>query len=250
MRRSSENQKNLASTRRASTRYKLPYHFRGLEANSREGEHFGKLWKAAKDFSEILDLNRKFLLGEIPETPYHGGPVADETLPLIGGLLELHDFRLLTDGSQPYEHRRGRNNTYRYVEFQQRPYVSFLVPGDNDQVLEFFEMLKSRSEIVVRATEPYPYNSLPGSHKQIVISLERVAKNVERLESTPWRGITWAFRTFNLSEETLFCLNAVKESKALWFEVAAREWGVPLDSLGLIQELVVKSGLPRSHQEP
>lgn len=120
------------------------------------------------------------------------------------------------------------------------------MPDDNDQVLEFFEMLKNRSEIVVRATEPYSNQTLPGSHKEIVISRERVAKTVERLEGTPWRSVTWAFLTFNLAEEALYCLSAVKKSKVLWFEVAGREWGVALDLLGLIQELVVKSALPRS----
>lgn len=68
------------------------------------GEHYGKLRRAATDFSQLCALNRQFLLGKIPETPYHCGPIEDETRPLVNGLLKLHDFHLLTDNSQPYEH--------------------------------------------------------------------------------------------------------------------------------------------------
>ncbi|KAK0514279.1 hypothetical protein JMJ35_002896 [Cladonia borealis] len=72
------------------------------------GEHYDKLWRAAKDFSDLCALNRKFILSEIPCTPYHLGPLDDETIPLMKSLLKLHDLRLLTDSSQPYEHQYGR----------------------------------------------------------------------------------------------------------------------------------------------
>lgn len=215
------------------------------KTNNCEGEHFEKPWKAAKDFSEILNLNRKFLLGEISQTPYHGGPVDDETLPLIKGLLELHDFGLLTEDSQPFEHLCGRDEND-YFEYEQRPYVSFLVSNDNDQVLKFFEMLKNRSEIMTCATEPYSNQTLSGSHKQrIGVTRERVAKTVERLKETPWRDVTWCFGDWNRAEEEICRLSAVKKSKVLWFYIFGREWGVALDLVGLILELVVKSALPR-----
>lgn len=190
-------------------------------------ENSGELQRTSLRFWTLTE-NFFFLKKEIPETPYHIGPVEDETLPLIDGLLRLHDFRLLTDGSQPYEHQCVRNVDQEYVEYQQRPYVSFLMAGENDQALKFFEMLKSQSEIAVRAFELYSYKLLPGSHEQIVISRERIAKPGERLESMTWKDVTWAFYDFNLSEKALFSLDAVKESKVLWFEVAASEWGVSL----------------------
>lgn len=103
---------------------------------------------------------------------------------------------------------------------------------------------------MVRVTKPDPCESLPGSHDRIVISRERVARNVERLRSTTWKDVRTAFCSFDLSKEALFCLNAVKESRVLWFEVAASDFGISLDLLSLIQEIAVKAGLPRKDLEP
>jgi len=43
-------------------------------------------------------------LSEIPKTPYHCGSIEDETISLVNDLLKLHEFGLITDGGQPYEH--------------------------------------------------------------------------------------------------------------------------------------------------
>lgn len=56
------------------------------------------------NFSHLRALNRKFLLVEFHETPYYCAPIDDETILLVEDLPKLHEFRLLTDGSQPYEY--------------------------------------------------------------------------------------------------------------------------------------------------
>jgi len=103
------------------------------------GEHYEKLWRAAEDLSHLCELNRKFLLGEIPETPYHGGPIDPETIPLVESLLKLHDFQLVADSSQPYEHSAFKLGE-EWIERQQRPFVSFIMPREHGR--SFFEMLK------------------------------------------------------------------------------------------------------------
>jgi hypothetical protein len=206
------------------------------------GEHYEELWEAATDFSHLWALNRKFLLGEIPETPYHAGPIDDETIPLVEGLLKLHDFRLLTDGSQPYEHQHAFRLGEEWAEYQQRPYVTFTMPGEDGQGLEFFKRLKKRPEIVVQASELHPFRVLPGSHEQVVVSRERIAKTAEDLETTPWKGVTWALSG---SGGDLFWLDAMNRSSLLYFAIAASEWGVSLDLLGVIEEVAVECDLPR-----
>ena len=61
------------------------------------------------NFSDLITLNRKFLLGQIPETLYYCGQIDEETIPLVPGLLKLHDFGLFTIGSQPYDHEINKN---------------------------------------------------------------------------------------------------------------------------------------------
>lgn len=55
----------------------------------------------AKTFQDLLELNKKFLKKEIPATFYNLGEIDDETIPLVPALLKLHDYGVLTIGSQP-----------------------------------------------------------------------------------------------------------------------------------------------------
>lgn len=65
------------------------------------------LWKACEGFDQLIELNRKYLRGEIESTPYHLGPIKTETVPLVQDLLQLHDRRLLTTNSQPFENQES-----------------------------------------------------------------------------------------------------------------------------------------------
>jgi hypothetical protein len=164
----------------------------------------------------------------------------------VEGLLKLHDFRLLTDGSQPYEHGRAYELGNEWTEYQQRPYIAFIMPGENGQCLEFFERLKKRSEIVVQACELHPFRILPDSHEQVAVSRIRIAKTVEDLETTAWKDVTWALCESDISaDEYYFGLDAIKRSSPLRFYVAASEWGVSLDLLGVIEEVAIECDLPR-----
>lgn len=58
-------------------------------------------WRSAKTYADLIQANCAFLRGELPQTPYHLGPIAPETIPLTGGLLELHGRGVLTTCGQP-----------------------------------------------------------------------------------------------------------------------------------------------------
>lgn len=69
------------------------------KANYHLDKHCEKLWRSAKDFSDLLILNQKFLLSEILKTLYHCGLIEDEIISLVNDLLKLHEFRLIIDDS-------------------------------------------------------------------------------------------------------------------------------------------------------
>ena len=82
-----------------------------------------------EDFDRLVELNRKYLEGDIETTPCHCGPIDDETAPLVDDLLKLHEFKLLTIGSQPLENKEcfwdeTRNE---WADYQQRPLLSFIM---------------------------------------------------------------------------------------------------------------------------
>jgi hypothetical protein len=171
------------------------------------------------------------------------GPINDETIPLVEGLLKLHDFQLLTDCSQPYEHDRPFIHGKKWVEYQQRPYVCFAMPGDDGRFLEFFAMLRNRPEIVVHASELHPCRVLPDSHEEVVVSRGRIATTAEGLETAAWSADTISLVEID-EDPDYYGLDAMKKSSAILFQVAASGWEA-LDLLGLIEEVAIECDLPR-----
>jgi hypothetical protein len=161
----------------------------------------------------------------------------------VENLLKLHDFRLVTDNSQPYEHMRAFKTGKEWAECQQRPYVSFIMPREHGR--SFFKMLKKRPELVVQASELHPYRVLPDSHEEVVVvTRERTARTAEDLQSTEWKPYTRLCNS-DMSERGYYCLDVIKRSSPLRFSVAASEWNDPLDLLGVVLEVATKCGVPR-----
>jgi hypothetical protein len=77
-------------------------------------KYHDQLWRAVQDFSDLCGLNRKYLRGKLPQSPYYLGPVEDTAT--IKGFLRLHDFRLLTDGSEPYIYKRAVRSGKKWVK--------------------------------------------------------------------------------------------------------------------------------------
>lgn len=62
---------------------------------------WGQTWSNASTWEELLDLNRRYLRGDLNISANCIHPVNQETQRLLPGLLRLTDFDLLTTSSQP-----------------------------------------------------------------------------------------------------------------------------------------------------
>lgn len=97
-------------------------------------------WENATSWERILELNCAYLRCEFDFTPYYAGPIHDETLPLVPGLLGLHDFGFLPFSSQPAGIDGPREvdcpccNKKEWYVAKQRPFLSFLAPGNGDLI--------------------------------------------------------------------------------------------------------------------
>jgi hypothetical protein len=220
-----------------------PTPFKITKANFYIGEHFGKLWRTAKDFSALISLSQKYLSGKIPYSPYHPGPIDEETIPLLPGLLKLHDFGLFTFSSQPYKHSVYESGE-EWTEDQQRPFVSFIMPGKDGLSLEFFKRLKERADVVVYAQELCPFKMVDSSHDPHDVSRKRIADTVKDLETAEWEVSISVCSSADVSDSgDLYLPDAMKLVKPVLFDVAASEWGVQLDLLGVIEGVAVDCGL-------
>ena len=203
------------------------------------------LWRLCVDFDQLLQVNRRYLRREISTAPYHAVSLKDETAPLLGDLLALHDLRLLTFNSQPFQHDQPFWSTYlqQWAEYEQRPFVSFIVPeeeGDNPRYMRLFDLLKRANNVVVRATKLLSLESLSGSEPQVLVSRERLSKNREALSSQEWKEYTWVLCDADIRREPFFDLDVVQRCNPILFNVAALGWGDQLNLVSLIADLATQ----------
>jgi hypothetical protein len=59
------------------------------------------LYREASTFKNLVCLNIAFLKGIITETPYHVGPIDNETIPLLSQLIQLNKKGFLSTSGQP-----------------------------------------------------------------------------------------------------------------------------------------------------
>lgn len=117
-------QKQMAETDQLVAKYEKP---------------IAQLWFAAPDYQSVIDLNRKFLLGKMPLTPYHSGPLYPDSQAASSGLWKMHDYGFLTFDGQGFMDKKSFKDYLGYwIWEQQRPYVMFLAPRGttNDRFCE------------------------------------------------------------------------------------------------------------------
>ncbi|KAI6080471.1 hypothetical protein F4821DRAFT_58761 [Hypoxylon rubiginosum] len=149
--------------------------------------------------------------GKDVETLYHLGPLEPETTELIPSLLRLHDYGLLTMGSQPAEEtvieREGK-----WFQLSQIPFLDFVVPF-RDGTEEFLRDLVADEQLKCTITDfrSDTPSIFPGSGCDIVVTREKVeCESRESLEQAEWRDYT-SIRSVPMYygdlhlDETCFC---------------------------------------------
>jgi hypothetical protein len=96
-------------------------------------------WLGISTYKDLVDVNARFVRGELSSSPYHLGPLEPDSLPLVDNLLELHRRGIVTVEGQSsacveakYQPRiwkdaRGNKRGQEYYDMQQRPYLDFYI---------------------------------------------------------------------------------------------------------------------------
>jgi hypothetical protein len=115
--------------------------------------------------------------------------------------------------------------------------------GKDVPYLEFFKKLKERADIVVAAQELCPFRIVDGSYGLHNVTRVRTADNNKDLEITEWK----CHGSVCSNNDKLYLVSeyfpAMVQGKPVFFDVAVSEWGVQLDVLDVIGEVI--SGLDR-----
>ncbi len=206
------------------------------------------LWRAAGKYSKLLNLNRKYIDGKLLSTPYHEEPFDEEEWK--PGLLSLHDYGLLTTDSQSSKHG--------WVETWNRPFLEFLLPRSDINIMEAFcEALCRHPKIVTWIIKSPSFGDGPNESKPIfstnnfgdnsrgdyVLSKTRTTGSRSaltgidfELESRPENG-GWRHPKFNCANVDNWC--------ALNITIAGREWIEPVHLPNLVRSVAITSGMKR-----
>jgi hypothetical protein len=177
-------------------------------------------WNNSTGFTALLELNKKFLRGEISSSPYHYGPIEEETHSLVPSLLKLHERQIFTWSSQPYLRERKRGDSGKFYDHWQRPFISFIVAEKNNP-RRLFQELKRNRDIKVHARKAYsPEAAVQGSftRKKLVTKYRR------SFFWRRWKVFTAVDPAADIAEEDIFCLEAMKRAEPWEFEVVAASW--------------------------
>lgn len=89
-----------------------------------------KEFDRVRTYQDLIAVNVAFLRGEIDHTPYHGGPIDRETVPLLGKLVQVNQFGFVTVCGQPaVDLESGFNEkTKKFWQVRQRPFLEGYLP--------------------------------------------------------------------------------------------------------------------------
>lgn len=182
--------------------------------------HSMSKFETVQTYKQLLDTNIKFLKGEIEETPYHGGPVDTETLPLLEDLVMLNEKGFFTVSSQPSMKTKvfvdktwKKNGIIQgnwWYESEQKSYVEGYIP--KDQLSEFQSFIKKTSECyyevyIFEFRDVFPFankffptcfpsykiintiyqdGNFPTNISRYNVTREKCHKNEKQLDKTDW----------------------------------------------------------------
>ena len=177
-----------------------------MNKNSSHTFQMDPIWERANSYEDLIILNFLFLRGIVSCTPNHGGPIDEETIPLVGNLIKINKKGFLTTQGQPglietfpapnsFEIEKKnktliKNKTKplpRLCESQQRPYLEGLIPKGWKDI--FIDELVSKGYIVSTQEEPYKEGENEGE-EEILNSDDATLGfyGIEDLNELPTRG--------------------------------------------------------------
>ncbi|KAJ5704397.1 hypothetical protein N7536_000086 [Penicillium majusculum] len=177
-------------------------------------------WNNSTGFTALLELNKKFLRGKISSSPYHYGPIEEET------------HSLSTIFTRMQERRRRQILRPLATTFY------LLYCGREKQPAETVSRVEKKKDIKVHARKAY---SLEAALRGSFTKKKIVTKYRRSFFPRRWKALTDLDPAADIAEEDIFCLKAMKQADPWEFEVVAASWkdvditGIVIDAIDAAQ---------------
>ena len=236
----------------------------------RKNEAMKESDKSSADYLKALELNRRFILGDLFCTPYDFTPLDESTHPLHAQLLKFHDFGFLTIHVQPFleadrpiqdDNRHGScpdTIPKAFSQCRQRPYVEFFLPTghiDAQHYQRFISGLEGRNEIFTTHFRPEDTETKRGNIPRDThpVTTIRQAHKVNQVKYAKWKATAWVNSKPNAEWPTMDICNfndKVAAGQPIEIMVAGKSWDEDPDILDIVLTEAEKAGMtPRFAEE-
>jgi hypothetical protein len=140
---------------------------------------------AIKSYADLVYTNSEFVLGKLNRSPYHLGPLDEESALLVPDLIQLHLYGAVTVESQPAllmtEPVKSKSRPGRFAEARQRPYLVFFMPNQ-PQYVEAINAMYNRPGIFAVSVTNVANNKWSSNFDEpIVVTEERDAPSASAI---------------------------------------------------------------------
>ena len=206
-------------------------------------------WFSLGTYAEALKLNRLFIMGLRKASIYYWASLDPESEELIPGLLDLHNYGLLTHDSQHFEGTQftARTGGAYWTAGRQRPYISFLIPTvdciPGKQFQQLSINLLDRPEIIIRVLKHDGKRLCTKTCDDHVVTQSKEALSVEELFEEPWGNHSGIPSKETSKSGISWNVEALERAKCLDISVASRSWDRDVDLAVLVKDTAVKAGI-------
>lgn len=168
-------------------------------------------FKDVQSYRDLQDVNILFLQGVLKKTPYHYGPIDDETIPLLEKLVTINDLGFISVMGQPaldeikFVDRTWERNGQIYGNWwyhvQQKSMIEGYLP--KAYVEEFIDFMSNQPDYYYRIYDiqiekgwfgsksivlPVLHNAMP--QQWVNITRDQVSKDASNLHEADWEDHT------------------------------------------------------------
>jgi hypothetical protein len=170
-------------------------------------------FRSVQTYTDLLQANIAFLEGQLLQSPYHLGPIDEETVPLLPKLTQLNRLGFLTVNSQParndvkFVQRTQTWSATRQLAFLEwympkawlPSFRTFMDPYETKCVYYVYQVTDQQRWCCFfkRHSRPFLRYREGTAEPEMCVTWDKAHPDLECLDRVSWRCYTWFYQSSN-----------------------------------------------------
>ena len=188
------------------------------------------IWDQVECLDDYINCNIEFIKGNVSCTPYHGGPLCEDSLLLKDNLLKLHQYKCLTVGGQGPLDKIHIFRKNKYHAYKQKAYITCFMENKYEEKL--YKYLNTVKGILFGiATSSQISSTLP--NEPYTVTSNKSYKYIKDESIKPYKSKT-RLHFVELWENQIYCMDFspdiedVIRNEYMLIEICTIEYNSPI----------------------